>query len=369
MYNRTDTSFFSRWWHNVDRVSLFIIASLVIFGAIMVATASPSVATRINLSPNHFLYRHLIFIMLGFGLIATLSMLPIKTIRRIGVLGFLAALMGLLLVYFGGADSIKGANRWIRIMGISVQPSEFIKPCFVIVCAWMFSEKLKYSQFPGNSVAIILYLIVASLIITQPDLGMTIIITLTWFAQFFLSGLKIVYIIILITIAIFGLILAYTSFPHFADRIDKFLDPAGNENFQGQRSLEAIQNGGLIGQGPGEGTYKLRIPDSHTDFIYPVIIEEGGVIAGLFIIAIFSLIFYRTTKRIMQSNNLFVILAAYGLVLSLTVQALVNIGVSLGVLPTTGMTLPLISYGGSSTLANCLSIGMLLGLTRKSYGN
>jgi len=300
-------------------------------------------------------------VMVGVSLLSPLQ------IRRLSVLGFAATVVMLLLVPLVG-NEIKGATRWISLGGFSIQPSEFTKPFFAVVTAWMFAEWRRDEAFPGHLVAIGLYLMTAALLLSQPDLGMTVVVSAIWFGQFFLAGLPMILVVGFIATGVSGLVGAYFLFPHVSSRIDRFLDPAAGDSYQVDRSLEAFMNGGLIGTGPGEGTVKLYLPDAHADFIFSVAGEEFGGIACLVIIALYAFVVLRGYARLLGEQSLFVLLAGTGLLTQFALQALIHMASAVHMMPAKGMTLPFISYGGSSLLALGLGMGMALALTRKRFG-
>jgi cell division protein FtsW len=263
---------------------------------------------------------------------------------------------------------IKGATRWISLGGFSLQPSEFLKPTFAVVTAWMLAAQHGPRRWPGNAVAVLLFAVVVGLLLKQPDLGMTFVVTATWFAQFFLAGLSLFRVAALGIAGAGGLVGAYFVFPHVAARVDGFLDRSSGDTYQIDRSLEAFQNGGLFGRGPGEGTVKLQLPDAHSDFVFAVAGEEFGMIACLLITALFAFVVLRSIARLMQENSQFVQLAGTGVLVGFGLQALINMASSLHLMPTKGMTLPFISYGGSSVLALAMAMGMLLALSRRRVG-
>jgi len=246
-----------------------------------------------------------------------------------------------------------------------MQPSEFVKPAFAIVAAWLFAEGKRDKAIPGHWIAFGLYFLVVTLIIAQPDLGMTMVVTSVWLAQFFLAGLSMWLVIGLGLAGIAGLFGAYFMFPHVTSRIDRFLDPASGDSYQIDKSLSAFVNGGFLGRGPGVGRVKETIPDAHADFVFAVAGEEMGAIVCLIIVGLFAFLVIRCFARLLAEQNLFVFLAVAGLVTNFGLQAVINIGSSLHLLPTKGMTLPFISYGGSSLLALALTMGMALALTRR----
>ncbi|MFO0389733.1 MAG: putative lipid II flippase FtsW [Alphaproteobacteria bacterium] len=365
--DRTNTGVISRWWWTVDRVNLSALIILIAAGFVLVTAGSPPVAKRLDLAPFYFVHRHHIFLLLGVLIMLVVSILPTITIRRMAVVGFVASLFLMLLLPFFGMET-KGAHRWISIAGVSVQPSEFMKPCFAVVMAWVCAENQRRVDFPGYRMAIGIYLLVVFLLIIQPDFGMTLTVSAVWGIQLFLAGLPMFWVVALGLLAMAGAGTAYYMLPHVAKRIDSFLDPAVGDNYQIGRSLEAFRNGGLLGRGPGEGEVKQFLPDSHTDFIFAVAGEEFGVIVCLLIVGIFAFILLRGLLRVWQENDLFVVLAVAGVLSQFGIQAVINMGVSVNLFPAKGMTLPFLSYGGSSVLAVALGMGIMLALTRTRYG-
>jgi cell division protein FtsW len=365
--DRTDTSVIGNWWWTVDRWSLGALALLVMFGAMMVFAASPAVAERLNLGSYHFVQRQLMLLPVAVMSMLAISLADPLVIRRLACLGFAGCIVLLILTLVFGAE-IKGAQRWLSIAGFSLQASEFVKPCFAVVTAWMFAEWRRAPGFPGHWIAIGLYALVAGLLLLQPDLGQTVIVSAVWFGQFVLAGLPVILVFSLVVIGVVGLVGAYFTFGHVSDRVDRFLDPAGSDTYQVDRSLEAFANGGLMGTGPGEGEIKTFLPDAHADFVFAVAGEEFGALVGLVIIAVFGFLVLRGYLRLISESNLFVLIAAAGLLAQLGLQSFVHMASSLQLIPAKGMTLPFISYGGSSLLALSLGMGMMLALTRKRPG-
>ena len=365
--DRTNTGAIGRWWWTVDKVNLSALVILIAVGFILVTAGSPPVAKRLDLTPFYFVHRHHIFLVLGMIVMFLVSLLPPVAIRRMAVVGFVASLFLMLLVPFFGMET-KGAHRWMNLLGVSVQPSEFMKPCFAVVMAWICAENQRRVDFPGYRMAIGMYLLVVFLLIIQPDFGMTLTVSAVWGIQLFLAGLPMFWVVALGILAVVGAGAAYFMLPHVAKRIDSFLDPAAGDNYQIGRSLEAFRNGGLLGRGPGEGEVKQFLPDSHTDFIFAVAGEEFGVIVCLFIVGIFAFILLRGLLRVWQENDLFVVLAVAGVLSQFGIQAVINMGVAVNLFPAKGMTLPFLSYGGSSVLAVALGMGIMLALTRTRYG-
>ncbi len=361
--SRTDTSVVGRWWWTVDRWLLIAIALLIGLGGVLTLAASPAVASRIGLAHFHFVQRQAVFLAPALVIMFGVSLMSPTGIRRLATMVFCGALVLVAATLFSSVE-VKGANRWLYLGGLSLQPSEFVKPAFAVVSAWMFAEWRKGDGFPGQFISMVLWIAVVGLLLKQPDVGMAIVVTAVWIAQFFLAGLPMVLVGALAVIGVLGLGGAYALFPHVASRIDRFIDPSGKENYQIDRAMEAFATGGLFGRGPGEGAVKSVLPDAHTDFIFAVAGEEFGLLLCLFIVGVFAFIVLRGYSRLLQENNFFVLLAASGLATQFGLQAIINIGVNLRLLPTKGMTLPFISYGGSSLLALALGMGMLLALTR-----
>lgn len=365
--SRTDTSAFGRWWWTIDRWSLAAIGLIIGFGALMTLAASPPVAERIGLDQFYFVRRHFALLPVGITLLIGVSLLAPQQVRRLAVLGLLISIAMLVAVLFVGGE-IKGARRWINLAGFSLQPSEFVKPFFAVVAAWMFAEWRKGEGFPGHLVALAMYGLIVGLLLLQPDLGQAVVVSAIFFGQFFLAGMPIIWIVGAIVLGVTGLIGAYFTLDHVASRIDRFLDPGSGDSYQVDRSLEAFMNGGLFGRGPGEGTVKAYIPDAHADFIFAVAGEELGLLACLLVVMLFTFVVLRGFARVLGEQSLYVMLAAAGLLAQFGVQALVNMGSTLHLIPTKGMTLPFVSYGGSSLLALSVGMGMALALTRRRVG-
>ncbi len=355
----------AKWLWTVDKVILFVTLALLAIGIVLDITASPAVARRINVDDFWFVRKQVFYVIASIGVIFCLSLCKLKTIRRISIAGFAVIFALLVLTLFFGFET-KGARRWISLAGFSMQASEFMKPIFIVVTAWLLDCGKKYDYFPGMGISIGLYGAVALLLLLQPDVGMTLLVTAIFGLQLFLAGLPMLFVSILAISGIFVLILLYFTFPHFHARVDQFLYGSDETSYQINRAMEAFQNGNLIGRGPGEGTVKLHIPDAHTDFVFAVAGEEYGVWLCLIIIALFAVIIIRTLRASVKETNLFVMYAEVGLAASLGLQAFVNMASSLHVIPTKGMTLPFISYGGSSLLGSAMEIGMLLAITRKN---
>jgi cell division protein FtsW len=363
-FARTDTSLLGRWWWTVDRWTLAAISLLIAFGILLVMAASPSVAERIGLDPFHFVRRQFVFLPLVLTLILSVSMLSPRAVRRTAIIVFLATLV-LLAATLGLGEEIKGAQRWIGLFGYSFQPSEFIKPAFAVVTAWLLSLQRSDESFPGKAIATALLVVVLALLLLQPDIGMAVMVTGVWFLQFILAGLSLWWIAPLAGLMVAGLVLSYFTFPHVADRIDRFIDPASSDNYQVMKAQEAFLNGGLWGRGPGEGTVKEALPDAHADFVLAVAGEEFGVLVCLVVVALYAFVVLRGLARLLDEDNPFVLLAVAGLLAQFGGQALINMASTLHLMPTKGTTLPFLSYGGSSMVAVAFTLGMVLALTRR----
>jgi len=368
-FDRRNTTALGRWWWTVDRATLFALMALVFLGVFMVVAASPAVANRIGLDDFYFVTRHEMFLVLSVGVMLFISALPQVQVRRLAVLGFAISIVLMLMLPLIGYEN-KGAVRWIRFAGMSIQPSEFMKPCFAVLAAWVFAEGIKFrrSRLSSYKLAIGLYLLVVALLIMQPDFGMVVTVTGMFGVQFFLAGMSFLLVIGMLVMGIVGIISAYQFLPHVRARIDRFLDPASGDNYQVNKSLEAFHQGGWFGRGPGEGVVKQSIPDSHTDFIFAVAGEEFGVLFCLLVIGIFAFIVVRGYSRLWKEQDQFTLIAVAGLLAQFGIQAIVNMGVAVNLLPAKGMTLPFLSYGGSSLVAMAIGMGMMLALTRKRYG-
>jgi cell division protein FtsW len=364
MISRAERTVLGEWWWTIDRVLLFALVTLMIAGIVLSMAASPPVAERLGLPLFHFVQRHLMFLPPAVGVLIAVSFLAPRDIRRLAVIVFAIglALMAATLVI---GPEIKGARRWLNVAGIAVQPSEFVKPCFVVLAAWLFAEGVRRRDVPGNLLAIALYGMTVGLLVMQPDLGQTILISAVWCGLFFLAGLSWVWVVGLGGVGAVGLFGAYRLLPHVAARIDRFLDPQTGDTFQVDTALEAFANGGWFGTGPGEGTVKRILPDSHTDFVFAVTGEEFGIIACILLAAVFACIVLRGLWRAMREDDPFIRFAIAGLTMLFGLQATINMMVNVHLMPAKGMTLPFVSYGGSSIVSLALGMGMLLALTRR----
>ncbi|MCV0397846.1 MAG: putative lipid II flippase FtsW [Rhizobiaceae bacterium] len=363
MASRVDRGAISNWWWTVDRWFLAAFLSLMGLGIVLSFAASPAVAERIGLDSFHFVTRQIVFMVPALAVMLAVSFLDQRNIRRLALLMLAGSLVLMVAALFFGVE-VKGSRRWISLVGISVQPSEFLKPAFVVLCAWLFSQHARQPEIPGNLFAMLLLMVVTALLVAQPDLGQTMLVIATWGAMFFMAGLPWLWIFLLAALVAVGAISAYTMFPHVAGRIDRFLTGEG-DTFQVDMAHEAFLRGGWLGRGPGEGTVKRIIPDSHTDFVFAVAAEEFGLVLCAVILVIFAFVVIRGLRLALAETDEFTRLAVSGLVMLFGFQSIINMGVNLQLMPAKGMTLPFISYGGSSLIAMAISMGFVLALTRR----
>ena len=363
MSSRTDRGAVANWWWTIDRWFLAAFLVLMVLGIVLSFAASPAVAERIGLEEFHFVSRQIVYMLPAVGAMLAVSFLDDRQIRRLALAMLLVSLALMVAALFVGVE-VKGSRRWISLLGVSVQPSEFMKPAFVVICAWLFAEHARQPDIPGNLFATILLVLVVVLLVAQPDLGQTMLVLGTWAAMFFMAGMPWLWIGLLGAVGAVGAVGAYSFFPHVAGRIDRFWTGEG-DNFQTEMGREAIVRGGWFGQGPGEGTIKRVLPDSHTDFIFSVAGEEFGIVLCLLLFALFAFIVLRGLTIALKEHDDFTRFSVAGLVILFGFQSIINIGVNLQLLPAKGMTLPFISYGGSSLVAMAISMGMVLALTRR----
>ena len=366
MQNEQLNIFFYNWWRSIDRKIFITTIILILIGCLISFGATPSIAIKYDLEPYHFVKKHLIFTPVAFFFIFFTSLFSKVGIKRFFLFIFLISVFFIFYSFFIGIE-IKGSMRWVYFFGYSFQPSEFLKVSFIIICAWIFSSKNQLKVINNQIFSFILYLFVSGLILYQPDFSMFIIISSVYFGQLFINGLKWKWVIACSFFFSFVFFVTYFLLSNVKIRIDNFFDPSTGDNYQISKSLQAIKEGGLFGKGPGMGTVKDNLPDAHTDFIFSVIAEEFGLISCLFVIIFFIYLIFKIYKRVKNEKYLFVILSVSGLVIQLGSQIFVNIGSTIGLIPTTGTTLPFISYGGSSMISMALNIGVILALTKVNY--
>ena len=344
---RAEKSVLSDWWFTVDRLMFFGLLLLMGAGLVLSLAASPPIAAKYNLEPFYFVRRQAALLLPAVVIMFVASTLTPKQIRRASLIIFVVGIALMLATMFIGPE-IKGARRWLQIGFVSIQPSEFVKPAFVVLTAWLFNESQKRSDVPGIELALALYGIFALLLVLQPDFGQTLLVSLVWMALFFMAGINLFWIGALGFAGIAGIASAYFLVPHVASRIDRFLNPASGDTYQADKALDSFLHGGWFGRGPGEGTVKDVLPDSHTDYIFAVAAEEYGLIACLILLAVFAFIVLRGLSKASQEPDGFIRHATAGLMMLFGLQTLINMAVNVGLLPAKGMTLPFISYGGSS---------------------
>lgn len=367
-FARSDRSKVGMWWWTTDRWLLGAVAILLALGVLLSFAASPAAAARMNVGdPFHFAVRQSVFAAGAAFVLLSVSMMDVRGIRRTAFFVFLISIAVMMALPFIGHEA-KGATRWIHVAGFTFQPSEFMKPALIVLVAWMFAEGQKGQGVPGVSIAFGLYGLSVGLLLIQPDVGQTVLITVAFGAAFWMAGVPLSWVMLMGGAAIAGLSSTYFLFPHVASRVDRFLSPEAADTHQVDRAAEAIAAGGLFGRGPGEGVMKRHVPDLHTDFIYSVSAEEYGLIFSLLLIGLFAFIVIRGLYRAMKLTDPFEQVAAAGLFVLIGQQAFINVAVNLNMIPTKGMTLPFISYGGSSMLAISLTMGMALALTRRRPG-
>ncbi len=357
---RSDRSNIALWWWTIDRYLLTGFFILILIGIFLVMASSQHLTQSLNLSSHHFTLRHILFGTLSIPIIISFSILNQRQIKIISILGMLISILLIFSTIIDG-DKIKGAQRWLYIGNISFQPSEVCKPFFIIFNAWVLSLWAEKKDFPGWIWSITSISIISALLLLQPDLGMTILFIFTWGFQLFITGIPLIIIIFLIISFPIFMIISYHNFDHVKIRIDSFIE---GTTYQVSKSLQSFEAGGLLGKGPGEGLYKKSLPDAHSDFVFAVAAEEYGALICSFIIIIYASIILRTLFYTIRNDNLFLILAIAGLAFQFGFQSLIHMASNTDLIPTKGMTLPFLSYGGSSILASAIIAGMLLGLTR-----
>jgi len=363
MVSRAQRTPFADWWWTVDRPLLAALIAVMLAGLILSLAASPPVAARLGLDPFYFVHRHVMYLLPAVAVMIATSFLAPRQIRRIALVVFAVAFVMVLLTPHMGAE-VKGARRWIVLLGVNIQPSEFLKPAFVILIAWLFAESAKKPEMPANTLALVLLAATVTALVRQPDFGQTMLVALVWGALFFIAGMRVVWVLGLGGAALAGLAGAYFTVPYVMRRIQRFLDPASGDTFQIDTALDAFRHGGWFGRGPGEGTVKRYLPDAHADFVFAVGAEEFGIVLCLILVALFTFIVLRALTRAMRSDDAFARFGAAGLAILFGAQSAINMAVNLSLIPAKGMTLPFISYGGSSIISLAYGMGMLLALTR-----
>jgi cell division protein FtsW len=368
-FSRNDQSPIAKWFWTVDRGLLAAALTLVALGVSLSFASSPAaiLADQSISDPFHYSWRMIVWAGGGTVMMLLASLLSPRGVRRIALLALLGAIVVMAALPFIG-NEVKGAARWVNLGPFSLQPSEFAKPSLIVCAAWMFSEAQKGQGVPGVSIAFGAWALTVGLLLIQPDIGQTLLITTTFMAVFFMAGVPLKWVAALAAAGMAGVVGLYFTFGHMRDRLSRFLSPETTDTHQIDRASEAIRAGGLVGRGVGEGVMKRSVPDLHTDFIYSVGAEEFGLVLSLAMIALYAFIVIRGMRRAMKLTDPFEQTAAAGLFMLIGLQACIKIAVNLNLIPTKGMTLPFISYGGSSMLAMGLTMGLALALTRRRPG-
>ena len=363
-FTRTDDSLLAEWWFTIDRRLLVSLLMLIGAGLIMSLAASPAIAVKKGLPAFHFVERHVVFASVSVVVMLLVSLLGPRYVRRLALGLMLLAIVGMIAVLVFGPE-INGARRWISVFGLSLQPSELAKPGFVVASAWLLVEARRAGDATALVISGAFYVAIVGLLVAQPDLGQTLLVSVVWGTLFFLSGqpLRRAAAFAFTAIALFGV--AAFTFDHARQRILRFVAPSSGETYQTDRALQSFAQGGLLGRGPGEGTIKTVLPDAHTDFIFAVIAEEFGAVACLLLVGLYGFVLVRAFARARIEPDAFTRLAVMGLALLIVVQAVINMGVNVGLLPAKGMTLPFVSAGGSSSLGTAIAAGLLLALMRR----
>ncbi len=365
MVSRAEPSLSGRWWWSIDRIILGALVTLMISGVVLLMAGGPPVAERLGLSTFHFVNRQALYLAMALAVFVSVSMLSPRQVRRAALLLFVVALAMVVATLYLGVE-VKGARRWLTLGPLgSMQPSEFMKPAFVVLAAWAFSEGTRRPDLPGTWLAFLLLPVAIVPLILQPDFGQTMLVTMVWAGMFFVAGLHWFWVLGLGGAGAIGILVAYELVPHVRARIERFMDKGSGDTFQIDTALESFAQGGWLGKGPGEGTVKRILPDAHTDFIFAVTAEEFGILVCIGLVFLFALIVLRALFVAQKSEDPFIRLAVTGLALLFGVQASINMMVNLHMMPAKGMTLPFISYGGSSLISLAIGTGFLLALTRK----
>lgn len=362
--NRADRSLVSDWWFTIDRLMLSAVVLLMIGGLVLSLAASPSVAERLGYDSYHFFYRHAAAIPPALAVLFFCSLGDARIVRRAALALFAVSAAMMVAALFFGPET-KGATRWLKFGALSLQPSELAKPAFVVLSAWFLSESKRRDDMPSLHLAIAIYALFVTLLVLQPDFGQAFLATLVWGGLFFMAGIPLFWVGALAAGMLVALVIAYFTVPHVAERIDTFLGFTDHGSYQTQRAMESFTSGGWFGKGPGEGTVKQLLPDSHSDFVFAVVAEEFGLVTCMIIAALFAFVVLRGLSRVIPEMDGFIRYAVAGLLMLFGFQALINMAVNVGLLPAKGMTLPFLSYGGSSLLSMAITMGFVLGLTRR----
>jgi cell division protein FtsW len=365
MVSRAEPSLSGRWWWSIDRLILTALVALMVSGVVLLMAGGPPVAERLGLSTFHFVNRQAAYLVVAMAIFLGVSLMTPRQVRRAALLIYLGSLVMVVATLYFGVE-VKGAKRWLTLGPLgSVQPSEFLKPAFVVMAAWAFAEGTRRPDLPGTILALLLLPFTIVPLVLQPDFGQTMLVSLVWCGLFFVAGLHWFWVIGLGGVGAAGIFVAYELVPHVRARIERFMDKGSGDSFQVDTALESFAQGGWLGKGPGEGTVKRILPDAHTDFIFAVTAEDFGIVVCMLLVALFAVIVIRALFVAQKAEDPFIRLAVTGLALLFGIQAAINMMVNLHMMPAKGMTLPFISYGGSSLLSLAVGTGFLLALTRR----
>jgi cell division protein FtsW len=364
MVSRLERTPFAAWWWTIDRLSLGALGALMLGGIVLSLAASPPVAVRLGLDAFYFVHRHVLYLIPAIAVLLAVSFLSPRQLRRVALAVFIVSLALTVATLFAGAE-VKGARRWIVLAGINIQPSEFLKPAFVVLCAFLFAETARKPDMPATTLSLLLLICSVSVLVLQPDFGQTMLIAMVWGALFFMAGMRMIWVAGLGGAAVVGLLAAYATAPHVARRIKGFFDHTSGDTFQVDAAVESFYRGQWFGQGPGEGTVKRILPDSHADFVFAVAAEEFGIVLCLGLVFLFAFIVIRALGKAMRNDDPFTQFSIAGLAILFGAQSAINMAVNLALIPAKGMTLPFISYGGSSMISLAYGMGMLLAFTRE----
>lgn len=364
MVSRAERSLVGDWWWTVDRLLIAALACLMVAGVVVLMAGGPPVAERLGLSTFHFVNRQVLYLAPAVAILLITSFLSPRYVRRLALAVYVIGMAMVVATLHYGAE-VKGATRWLNLGGFGIQPSEMVKPAFVVLVAWLFAESGRRSDMPGAIVALLILPATIVPLILQPDFGQTLLITAVWCGLFFLAGLHWFWVIGLGGVGLFGIAVAYQFVPHVRARIERFMDKSSGDTFQIDTALEAFGRGGWFGQGPGEGSIKRILPDAHTDFIFAVTAEEFGIVVCLALLGVFAFVVLRALITAQKCEEPFRRLAIAGLAMLFGAQACINMAVNVHLMPAKGMTLPFISYGGSSLMSLALGMGFLIALSRR----
>ena len=364
MVSRLERTPFAAWWWTIDRFSLGALGALMLGGIVLSLAASPPVAVRLGLDAFYFVHRHVLYLVPAAAVLIVVSFLSPPQLRRLALVVFAISLALTVATLFVGAE-VKGARRWVVLAGITVQPSEFLKPAFVVLCAFLFAETVRKPEMPATTLSLVLLLCSVTVLVLQPDFGQTMLLAMVWGALFFMAGMRMIWVAGLGGVAGAGLLAAYATIPHVARRINRFFDHSSGDTFQVDAAVESFYRGRWFGQGPGEGTVKRILPDSHADFVFAVAAEEFGIVLCLALVFLFAFIVIRALGKAMRNDDPFTRFSIAGLAILFGAQSVINMAVNVALMPAKGMTLPFISYGGSSMISLAYGMGMLLAFTRE----